>query len=54
MGNRSFVSKPRHVTPKIDCLGNSSPVYRVITHIYRISKGINKWENIHFHVNLGM
>ena len=37
-----------HVTPQIDCLGKSSPVLRVITHIYRISKGINKYENIHF------
>ena len=29
-----FQSKPRHVTPQIDCLGKMSPVLRVSTHIY--------------------
>ena len=45
--------KPRHVTPQIDCLGNTSPVLMVSTHIYGVSKEVDG-ENIHFQVNLGM
>ena len=36
-----------HVTPQIDCLGNTSPVLRVSTHIYGVSKEIYG-KNIHF------
>ena len=31
-----------HVTPKIDHLGKSSPVLRVSTHIYGVSKEIDQ------------
>ena len=41
MGNVHFSSKPRHVNPQIDHLRKSSPVLRVSTHIYRISKEID-------------
>ena len=34
MEQHSFSSKPRHVTPQIDCLTKTSPVLRVSTHIY--------------------
>ena len=34
------------MTPQIDCLRKKSPVLRVSTHIYGVSK--DKWENIHF------
>ena len=37
----SFLSKARHVTPQIDCLGKSSFVVRVSTHIYGVSKKID-------------
>ena len=40
MGNVHFKSKPRHVTPKIDCLGKMSPLQRVSTHIYGVCKDI--------------
>ena len=30
-----------HVTPKIDCLGKRSPVLRVSTHIFGVSKEID-------------
>ena len=30
----NFSTKPRHVTPQIDCLGEMSTVLRVSTHIY--------------------
>ena len=53
MGKHSFWSKPRHVTPQIDCLRKMSPVLRGSTHIYGISKEIDG-NNIHFQVNLGM
>ena len=39
--NIHFQSKPRHVTPQIDHLGKSSPVLRVSTHIYKVSKEID-------------
>ena len=41
------------MTPEIDHLGKSSPVLRVITHIYGISKEIDEKTFI-FRVNLGM
>ena len=44
--NIYFLSKPRHVTPQIDCLGKRNPVLRVSTHIYGVSKEIDG-ENIH-------
>ena len=34
MGKHSFSSKPRHVTPQINCLEKTSPVLTVSTHIY--------------------
>ena len=36
----NFSTKPRHVTPQIDCLGETSTVLRVSTHIYGVSKDI--------------
>ena len=36
-----FQSKPRHVTPQIDRLGKTSPVLRVPTPIYAVSKQID-------------
>ena len=51
--NIHFSSKPRHVTPQINQLGKSSPVLRVSTHIYGISKEIDGKTFI-FRVNLGM
>ena len=33
-------TKPRHVTPQIDCLGETSTVLMVSTHIYGVSKDI--------------
>ena len=53
MGKCSFLSKPRHVTPQINHLGKMSPVLRVSTHIYGISKEIDG-KMIIFQVNLGM
>ena len=53
MGKHSFLSKLRHVTPQIDCLGKMSPVLRVSTHIYGVSKEID-WKTLIFQVNLGM
>ena len=35
-----FLSKPRHATPQIDRLGETSTVLRVSTHIYGVSKDI--------------
>ena len=51
--NVHFLSKPRHVTPQIDCLRKTSPVLRVSTHIYGVSKEIDGKAFI-FRVNLGM
>ena len=53
MGKCAFLSKPRHVTPQINCLRKTSPVLRVSTHIYGISKEIDGKTFI-FRVNLGM
>ena len=35
-----FQTKPRHVTPQINCLRKTSTVLRVATHIYGVSKDI--------------
>ena len=48
-----FQSKPRHVTPQIDCLGKMSTVVRVSRHIYGVSEEIDGKMFI-FRVNLGM
>ena len=48
-----FQSKPRHVTPQINCLGKTSPVLRVSTHIHGVSKDIGG-ETFILRVNLGM
>ena len=53
MGKHSFQSKPRHVTPQIDCLRKTSPVLRVSTHIYGVSKEID-WKMFILTVHLGM
>ena len=42
-----------HVPPPIECLGETSPLLRVSTHIYGISKEIDG-EMFMFQVNLGM
>ena len=49
----NFSTKPRHVAPQIDCLGEMSTVLRVSTHIYGVSKDIGGKTFI-FRVNLGM
>ena len=49
----NFSTKPRHVTPQIDCLRKMSPVLRVSTHIYGVSMEIDGKTFI-FRVNLGM
>ena len=51
--NVHFSSTPRHVTPQIDHLGKMSPVLRVSTHIYGVSKEIDG-KTLIFQVNLGM
>ena len=48
-----FASKPRHVTPQIDRLRNMSPVLRVSTHMFGVSKEIDG-EMFMFQVNLSM
>ena len=53
MGNVHFSSKPRHVTPQIVHLGKTSPVLRVSTHIYGVSKEIDGKTFI-LRVHLGM
>ena len=53
MGNVHFLSKPKHVTPQSDGLGAMSPVVRVSTHIYGISKD-RDGKTFIFRVNLGM
>ena len=40
-------SKPRHVTPQIDRLRKTSPVLKVSTHIYGVSKEIDG-KHVHF------
>ena len=42
-----FLSKPRHVTPQINCLEKSSPVLRVSTHINGGFKEID-WKTCSF------
>ena len=49
----NFSTKPRHVTPQIDCLGKMSTVLRVSTDIYGVSTEIDGKMFI-FRVNLGM
>ena len=49
----NFSTKPRHVTPQIDCLGRTGTVLRVSTDIYGVSKEIDGKMFI-FRVNLGM
>ena len=51
--NMNFWTKPRHVTPQIDCLGDTSTVLRVSTHIYGVFEEIDGKMFI-FRVNLGM
>ena len=51
--NVHFYSKPRHMTPQINCLGKMSPVLRVSTHIYGVSKKIDGKTFI-FRVHRGM
>ena len=51
--NIHFSSKPRHVTPQIDCLGKMSPVLGISIHIYGVSQEID-WKTFIFRVNLGM
>ena len=41
------------MTPQIDCLGKTSPLLRVSTHIYGVSKEIDVKMFI-FRVNIGM
>ena len=48
-----FQSKPRHVTPQINCLGKMIPVLRVSTHIYGVSQEIDG-KTLIFRVNLDM
>ena len=52
-GQEWLLSKPRHVMPQIDHLGNTSPVMRVLTHIYGVSQEIDGKTFI-FRVNLGI
>ena len=51
--NIHFSTKPRHVTPQINCLGKTSPVLGVSMHIYGVSKDIGGKMFI-FQLNLGM
>ena len=51
--NINFSSKPRHMTPQIDCLGETNPLPMVTTHISGIFKEINGKTFI-FEVNLAM
>ena len=49
----NFSTKPSHATPQINCLGETSTVLRVSTHISGVSKEIHGKMFI-FRVNLGM
>ena len=49
----NFSTKPRHVSPQIDQLGEMSTVLRVSKHIFGVSKEIDGKMFI-FRVNLGM
>ena len=53
MGKHFFLSKPRHVTPQINCLGKTSTVLRVSTHIIGVSQEIDGKTFI-FQLNLDM
>ena len=54
MGKHSLLeSKPRHVTPQINCFRKTSPVLRVSTYIYGVSKEIDR-KIFTFRVNLGI
>ena len=48
-----FSTKPRHMTPQIDCLVETSTVLRVSTHIFGVSMEIDGKTFI-LGVNLGM
>ena len=48
-----FESKPRHVTPQIDCLGKTNTVLGVSTHIYGVCKEIDG-KTLIFRVHLGV
>ena len=48
-----FLSKSRHVMLQMDCLGKTSPVVRVSTHIYGVFEEID-WNMYIFRVNLDM
>ena len=48
-----FLSKSRHVMLQMDCLGKTSPVVRVSTHIYGVFEEID-WKMYIFRVNLDM
>ena len=49
----NFSTKPRHVSPQINWLGETSTVLRVSTHIFGVSKEIDG-KMLIFRVNLGM
>ena len=49
----NFSTKLRHVTPQINCLGETSSVLSVSTHIYGVFQEIHGKTFI-FRVNLGM
>ena len=49
----NFSTKLRHVTPLIDCLGETSSVLRVSTHLFGVFQEIDGKMFI-FRVNLGM
>ena len=51
--NIHFSTKPKHVTPQINCLRNMSTVLRVSTHIYGVCKDIH-WKMFIFQLNLGI
>ena len=51
--NMHFERKLEHVIPEIICLGKTSPLLRVSTHIYGLSKEIDETTCI-LRVNLGM
>ena len=51
--NMHFSTKPRHMTPQIDHLGEMNTVLRVSTHIFGVSMGIDG-KTLILGVNLGM
>ena len=52
-GNVHFPTKPMHVTPEIDHLGQMSPALWISTHIYGVSQEIDGKTFI-FQLNLGI